>query len=136
MQRFFPDDYRFMPDSFLLPDEIQDLDIHMRHHPNQPFICKPSRGKGGEGITLVKKFTDLPKNAFNQEYLLQRYVENPLLINNKKFDFRLYVLIKGVDQVEAYICDEGIARFCTVSSQNIFLIFAFSRITKNQMGST
>ena len=28
---------------------------------------------------------------------------------------RLYVLIKGVDRIEAYICEEGIARFCTVS---------------------
>jgi len=26
LQRFFPIDYRFMPDSFLLPDEIKDLE--------------------------------------------------------------------------------------------------------------
>lgn len=111
-----------MPHSFLLPDEMQELEVHMRYHPNQTFICKPSRGRGGEGITLLKKFTDLPKNAFSQEYLLQRYVENPLLINNKKFDFRLYVLIKNVKRIEAYICDEGIARFCTVSDF-VFLWF-------------
>lgn len=54
-----------MPDSFLLPDEIQDLEMHMRHYPNHTFICKPSKGRGGEGITLARKFTDLPKNAFN-----------------------------------------------------------------------
>lgn len=46
---------------------------------------------------------------------MQRYVENPLLVNNKKFDIRLYVVIKGVDPIEAYVCDEGLARFCTVS---------------------
>jgi len=34
LQRFFPNDYRFMPDSFLLPDEIHDLELHMRHFPN------------------------------------------------------------------------------------------------------
>lgn len=34
LQRFFPIDYRFMPDSFLLPDEIKDLEQHMRHFPN------------------------------------------------------------------------------------------------------
>lgn len=64
LQRFFPSDYRFMPDSFLLPDEVQDLEIHMRHFPNQTFICKPSKGRGGEGICLVRKFSDLPKQAF------------------------------------------------------------------------
>ena len=105
-----------MPDSFLLPDEIQDLEMHMRHFPNQTFICKPSKGRGGEGITLVRKFSDLPKNAFTNEYLIQKYVENPLLINNKKFDVRLYVLIKGVNRIEAYMFDEGICRLCTVST--------------------
>jgi hypothetical protein len=38
-----------------------------------------------------------------------------MLINSKKFDVRLYVVIKGFDKIEAYICDEGIARLCTVS---------------------
>lgn len=104
-----------MPDSFLLPDEVQDLEMHMRHFPNHTFICKPSRGCGGDGITLARKFSDLPKKSFNQEYLVQRYIDNPLLINNKKFDLRLYVVIKGVNRIEAYMCDEGIARFCTVS---------------------
>ena len=109
-----------MPDSFLLPDEIQDLEMHMRHFPNHTFISKPSKGRGGEGITLVRKFSDLPKNSFSQEYLVQRYIENPLLISNKKFDVRLYVLIKGVQRIEAYIFDEGICRFCTVSYFHTF----------------
>lgn len=87
----------------------------MRHNPNQTFICKPSRGRGGEGISLAKKFSDIPKNAFTQEFLVQRYIENPLLIQNKKFDLRLYVVIKGVERIEAYMYEEGIARFCTVS---------------------
>lgn len=110
-----------MPDSFLLPDEMQDLELHMRHYPNQTFICKPSKGRGGEGITLLRKFSDLPKNAFTMEYLVQRYIENPLLISGKKFDIRLYVVIKGVEKIEAYVFEEGLARFCTVSNQNVFI---------------
>ena len=49
------------------------------------------------------------------EYLVQRYIENPLLISGKKFDIRLYVVIKGAAQIEAYVYEEGLARFCTVS---------------------
>ena len=64
---------------------------------------------------MIKKYHDLPRNANHNEYLVQRYVENPLLINSKKFDVRCYVVIKGVDPIEAYLCEEGLARFCTVS---------------------
>ena len=34
----------------------------MKDHPKFTFIAKPSRGRGGEGIMLVQKFADLPKN--------------------------------------------------------------------------
>jgi hypothetical protein len=37
-----------------------------------------------------------------------------LVVEKKKFDLRLYVLIKGFDPVEAYLYQEGMARFCTV----------------------
>ena len=113
LQRFFPIDFKFMPDSFLLPDETRDFEHHMRQYPGQTFIAKPSKGRGGEGIVLVKKLSDLPKNAFHAEYQLQRYIENPFLIEKKKFDVRLYVLIRGIDPIEAYLFDEGMARFCT-----------------------
>ena len=36
-----------------------------------------------------------------------------MVIDKKKFDLRMYILITGVDPVEAYICDEALARFCT-----------------------
>ncbi len=50
------------------------------------------------------------------------------MIDRKKFDLRLYVVIKGVDPLEAYLCDEGLARFCTSNyvkpdSQNIKNLF-------------
>lgn len=31
--------------------------------------------------------------------MLQKYIENPLLVNGKKFDARLYVLIYGIDPI-------------------------------------
>ena len=137
MQRFYPQEYRFMPDSFLLPDEVQELEKFMRVHPNQTFICKPSKGCRGEGISIIKKFAELPKNSATQEYQVQRYVENPLLINSKKFDVRLYVVIKGFDKIEAYICDEGIARLCTVSQilyeRERDNVFVFRQTTRSRV---
>ena len=45
--------------------------------------------------------------------LVQRYIKNPMLIEKKKFDLRLYVLICKFDPIEAYLADEGLVRVCT-----------------------
>ena len=88
----------------------------MEQHPKFTFIAKPNSGKGGEGIFLIDNFKSLPKNLYSNQHsdlLVQRYIKTPLLLENKKFDLRLYVLIKGFDPIEAYLCDEGLARMCT-----------------------
>lgn len=93
----------------------------MKDHPKFTFIAKPSRGRGGEGITLVQKFSELHQTwSFKErDLLVQRYIKKPLIIDGKKFDLRIYVLLKGYthaegETIQAYVCEEGMARFCTV----------------------
>jgi hypothetical protein len=38
-----------------------------------------------------------------------------LLLDGYKFDLRVYVLVVGIDPIQAFVCEEGLARFCTVS---------------------
>ena len=116
-ERVFENDYSFNPKSFLLPEQEMALERYLEKKSNtgKVLIGKPSRGSGGEGIFLMSKTSDIPRSLIRtQELLVQRYIDNPLLIENKKFDLRLYVLIKGIDPLEAYLCEEGLARFCTV----------------------
>jgi len=77
------------------------------------YIAKPSNGRGGEGIFLINRIEDIPRWRSNSELLVQHYIENPMVLDTKKFDFRIYVLVKGFDPVEAYVCTEGLARFGT-----------------------
>jgi hypothetical protein len=44
---------------------------------------------------------------------VQKYLDKPLLLSGIKFDMRVYVVVVGIDPIQAYICDEGLARFCT-----------------------
>jgi hypothetical protein len=66
-------------------------------------------------MALFKEFRDLAMGLDNQEVVVQRYLDKPLLLDGFKFDLRVYVVVIGLEQMKAFICDEGLARFCTVS---------------------
>ncbi|KJP87134.1 hypothetical protein AK88_03180 [Plasmodium fragile] len=46
-----------------------------------------------------------------EQYIVQEYIPNPLLIGGKKFDIRLYVLIVSYSPLTIYLYRSGFARF-------------------------
>jgi len=68
MRRTFDKQFGFSPISFLLPEEANALEAYMEQHPRFIFICKPNSGKGGEGIFLVDKFKNIPKNLWSDHH--------------------------------------------------------------------
>ena len=42
------------------------------------------------------------------QFVAQRYMSKPYLIDGLKFDLRIYVLIAGVDPLRIYMYKEGI----------------------------
>ena len=71
----------------------------------------------------------MPDFALTQNYVAQLYIADPLLIEGKKFDLRIYVLISQIGAFPsqptiAFLADEGMVRLCTVdyakpTSQNM-----------------
>jgi len=58
---------------------------------------------------------DLPYSLEGKDIIVQRYLSKPLLLDGIKFDLRIYILVVGFNPIKAYICDEGLARFCTAA---------------------
>jgi tubulin polyglutamylase TTLL4 len=52
----------------------------------------------------------MPKN---KKVLVQKYIADPYTIDGRKFDFRIYILVTGVDPMRIYIFNEGLTRIST-----------------------
>lgn len=68
----------------------------------------------GKGIYLTRRFEDIDLKSGDQ-FVAQRYMAKPYLIDDLKFDLRVYVLIYGVEPLRIFVFKEGLARFATES---------------------
>ena len=76
------------------------------------FIYKPEADCQGRGIFLSKTYQHIERSSDDHQ-VVQRYIDKPMLIDGLKFDFRIYVLLYGVDPLRIYLFKEGLARFAT-----------------------
>lgn len=76
------------------------------------WIVKPCASSCGQGIKVMTglQAAALPKK---KKVVVQRYLARPYLIDGRKFDLRIYVLVSGVDPLRVYIHDEGLTRIST-----------------------
>jgi hypothetical protein len=112
MSKYFPEHFDYVPKEYLLPEESDKLKERIEGDTKKWWIAKPSKGCGGDGIFLHRgTFPTFPSD--NNDFVIQEYIDNPLLLDQKKFDLRIYVLVSKLDPLECYYCNEGLVRLCT-----------------------
>jgi hypothetical protein len=108
--------FDFHPDTYVLPGDREAL--HRAIGPDAGssssslWIVKPVASSCGRGIRVRNTATVLALPA-KKKVLVQRYLASPYLIDKKKFDLRIYVLVTGVDPLRVYIHEEGLTRIST-----------------------
>ena len=121
MQKAFPAHYNFSPQTYALPKDLtalrsQHFTLDKGRKSKHVWIVKPDGGAKGKGIFLTRDLSEI-QNAIarsDSQYVAQRYIARPMLIDNKKFDLRLYVLITSCDPLRIYLFRDGLCRLCTV----------------------
>ncbi|NWT28924.1 TTLL5 polyglutamylase, partial [Cardinalis cardinalis] len=111
--------FHILPQTFILPTEYQEF-CNTYSKDRGPWIVKPVASSRGRGVYLINNPNQI---VVEDNILVSRYISNPLLIDDFKFDVRLYVLVTSYDPLVVYLYEEGLARFATVrydqASKNI-----------------
>ncbi|KAG8524134.1 putative tubulin polyglutamylase TTLL9 [Galemys pyrenaicus] len=114
----------FFPKTFEMPCEYHLFVEEFRKNPGITWIMKPVARSQGKGIFLFRKLKDIMdwrkdmRSSDDQRddipvenYVAQRYIENPYLIGGRKFDLRVYVLVMSYIPLRAWLYRDGFARF-------------------------
>uniref|UniRef100_A0A7S0PTM5 Tubulin--tyrosine ligase-like protein 9 n=2 Tax=Coccolithus braarudii TaxID=221442 RepID=A0A7S0PTM5_9EUKA len=114
--------YDFFPNTYVLPVDYGLFVEEFKHHQaGSIWIMKPIGKAQGKGIFLFSKLSQItewkkdhkwkPDSPQAETYVVQRYLENPMLIGGKKFDLRIYALVTSFMPLVVYLYRSGFARF-------------------------
>jgi hypothetical protein len=110
-KKILPD---YIPDTHIFDKENSETIKHIFNDTSM-WIIKPDNSSFRNGISVVKSYqhvVDTIKKYSWSTWIIQKYINNPLLINNKKFHFRLYVIvIKNQHNVNVYFYNKGFMYF-------------------------
>jgi len=95
---------------FVLPEGYANLQKHAHENPESKWIVKPQAAQAGKGI-FVRDHEGIQRLSNKNKYVVQPYLRNPLLVNGRKFDMRIHVVVTSVLPLRAYLHPRAFVRF-------------------------
>ena len=103
----------------LIPEIAPILEKLQNNFPQYAFsgdrniwIVKPSGLSRGRGISCIDQLNDILSNIkTHNQTVIQKYIENPLVIKGRKFDIRQWVLVTNFNPLTVYLFDTPYIRF-------------------------
>ena len=119
---------------------LLDLQIHLPQYKLNGFrniwIMKPSNLSRGRGVTCVDSLLPIEQSlsATNDSGLIvQKYIENPLIIYRRKFDIRQWVLVTSLNPLIIWMWKEPYIRFGAEDYKMDDLNNIYSHLTNNSI---
>jgi len=107
------------------------------------WIVKPAGSSRGRGIQMFDNLKQIMEYANSRElqYVVQKYIENPMIIMNRKFDIRQWVLVTNINPLTVWFYHECYIRFGAVeyhleNFDNKFMHLTNNSVTKYFTGNT
>ncbi|GAM18993.1 hypothetical protein SAMD00019534_021680 [Acytostelium subglobosum LB1] len=102
---------------------------------NNIWIAKPSSMARGVGIKIFNDANQLLQYTKEHEhqFIAQKYVESPLLVMNRKFDIRQFVLVTSLNPLTVFLYRDCYLRFCSVQYSTANIHDRFAHLTNHQV---
>lgn len=101
------------------------------------WIVKAGRKSRGRDIALFSELHELKAiTSHNNSWVVQKYIENPLIIYRKKFDIRQWVLISNSDPLTIWVYKKAYLRFSLEDYNDDNISNPFIHLTNNSISKT
>lgn len=99
------------------------------------WIIKPAGLSRGRGIQVFSNLEQIQTHIEGKEnnWIAQKYIENPLIVNNRKFDLRIWVLVTCVNPLTIWFWDKPYVRFPAADYTDTNLNDRFIHLTNNSV---
>ncbi len=100
----------YFPRVYAMPDDYHELQQCAARNPDKKWILKPKNSSRGRGIEVVQDIANIP---LDNKWMVQEYIDNPHVMNERKYVLRLYVLVTSVEPLRVYLHREGFAKLAS-----------------------
>lgn len=106
--------FAFIPKAFLFPQEADKWRQYLRETPGaeQMVWVRKNTGHRGVVVTSPAEATRFVAGDPRADIFVQRFVHPPHLIEGRKWDVGVYVLVTSLEPLRVYRYDDLLVRFC------------------------
>jgi hypothetical protein len=109
MKIIFHEDFNYMPESYIYPEDKEIIENKFKnYHLNldDMWLIKPLNENKGTHTYIFNSLEEIESD----EFLITRYIQNINLINGRKYDLILYILISSLNPLRIYLYKKGFVR--------------------------
>jgi tubulin monoglycylase TTLL3/8 len=111
------------------------------HDPQNLWIVKPSKQSRGRGIRIFQNLEKLleyctvgeKRSMDDCKWVVQKYIENPLVIARRKFDIRQWVVVTCWNPLTVWFYDDCYFRFCVHEYSTTDVENLYEHLTNNSI---
>jgi tubulin monoglycylase TTLL15 len=119
--------YPFIPKAFLYPQEAAKWERYLKETPGADrFVwVRKNAGHRGVVVTSPREAEKYVREDAKADIFIQRFVYPPHLIEGRKWDIGVYVLVTSLEPLRVYYYDDILVRFCKVAASYAMFSLSF-----------